>query len=434
MSSVRKRNLWLETSRISSASLVLFSARLLDWRGVLRRAASRRTDMSGSADCGLEWLGRADFQLGSPDRKRRRQNEQGSAFFPQSEYAPPLNHRSDHLVAVNPFDDHYNAPPSRLCPPTNPFFRFPGYVGFGGVRRPTNAMPRMLNPLSRQNLPRNRIPQLFQNSLEMGVNQCHNFSSGLYNQPAFGKHTVFKSSISQNVHLVNQPLQHNHCEKFDKMTEQTHPSQIFNSVMSSVPFINPRFHFQVETKYTPVHPEIVKDTPQSYSQRHYFCEGNEKNINCNTNAHTPNKSNTHFKNVTRQNAYTDIDILCNNADCINDGHANETVFSPRTKPMDASSKVSINTPVHSRLSTNSFFGSACVCGICKDEVSDDEDSLLCEVSCYNWFHRICTGMTEAAYSLLAAEASAVWGCNACMVKEEVPLTLIKRTHVLPALL
>lgn len=393
--------------------------------------------MSGSADGGLEWLGRADFQLGSPDRKRRRKNVQGSAFFPQSEYAPPLNPSSDRLVAVNPFDDHYNAPPNRLCPSTNPFFRFPGYVGFDGVRRPTNAMPRILNPLSRQHLHRNQIPQLFQNSLEIGASQCHNFSSGLYNQPDFGKHTVFKSSISQNVHLMNQPLQHSICENFDKMMEQTHPSQIFNSVISSVPFMNPRLHFQVETKYTPVHPEIVKDAPKSSSQRHYFCEGNDKNINCNTNTHAPeniaNKSNDHFKNVTRRNAYTEIEIFCNNADCINDGHANETVFPRRTKTMGASPKESIKTSVHSRLSTNSFFGSACVCGICRDEVSDDEDSLLCEVSCYNWFHRICTGMTEAAYSLLAAEASAVWGCNACMVKEDVPLTLIKHMHVLPAL-
>ncbi|XP_069077353.1 pygopus homolog 1 [Pleurodeles waltl] len=393
--------------------------------------------MSGSADGGLEWFGRADFQIGSPDRKRRKNNAQGSSFSPLSEYAPPLNPSSDHLVAANPFDDHYNPPPNRLCLSTNSYFRFPGYVGFGGVRRPTDTTARILNPLSRPYSNRNRIPQLSQNSLEMGVSQCYNFSSSLYNQPGFGKHTVSKSSISQNVHLLNQPLQHSNCENFDNIMEQTYPSQFFNSVMSSVPRMNPHFHIRLEPKYTSVYSEIAEEAPKSSSQRHHFCDGNYKNSNCNSNAiapeHITNESNDHFKNVNRQKITNELDILSNNAGCINDVHANETVLPPGRESTGASSKESIKTSLHTKPSTNPFLGSACVCGICRDEVSDNEDSLLCEVSCYNWFHRICAGMTENAYSLLAAEASAVWGCDACMVKEDVPLMLIKHIQALPIL-
>ncbi|XP_006811667.1 uncharacterized protein LOC102806144 [Saccoglossus kowalevskii] len=66
------------------------------------------------------------------------------------------------------------------------------------------------------------------------------------------------------------------------------------------------------------------------------------------------------------------------------------------------------------------------CGICHREVHDNDDAILCESSCNFWFHRICTGMTEAAYTLLTAEQSAEWVCDMCIgKKKKVPMTRMK---------
>ncbi|MBN3323997.1 PYGO1 protein, partial [Atractosteus spatula] len=77
--------------------------------------------------------------------------------------------------------------------------------------------------------------------------------------------------------------------------------------------------------------------------------------------------------------------------------------------------VLLNRPGHS--STDPVYP----CGICMNEVNDDQEAILCEASCQKWFHRVCTGMTETAYNLLTAEVSAVWGCDTCMEGKGVPL-------------
>lgn len=48
------------------------------------------------------------------------------------------------------------------------------------------------------------------------------------------------------------------------------------------------------------------------------------------------------------------------------------------------------------------------CGICRKEVNDDDEAILCESGCESWFHRVCTGMSKKAYDLLTAELSAEW--------------------------
>ncbi|ETE68052.1 Pygopus-like 1, partial [Ophiophagus hannah] len=73
------------------------------------------------------------------------------------------------------------------------------------------------------------------------------------------------------------------------------------------------------------------------------------------------------------------------------------------------------------------------CGICTHEVNDDQDAILCEAFCQKWFHRICTGMTESAYGLLTAEASAVWGCDTCMADKDVQLMCTREMAGLLAL-
>ncbi|KAG8144781.1 hypothetical protein E2320_013214 [Naja naja] len=81
----------------------------------------------------------------------------------------------------------------------------------------------------------------------------------------------------------------------------------------------------------------------------------------------------------------------------------------------SSSKTPLHPPQHGHVPSEPVYP----CGICTHEVNDDQDAILCEASCQKWFHRICAGMTESAYGLLTAEASAVWGCDTCMADKDV---------------
>uniref|UniRef100_T1J8P7 PHD-type domain-containing protein n=1 Tax=Strigamia maritima TaxID=126957 RepID=T1J8P7_STRMM len=61
------------------------------------------------------------------------------------------------------------------------------------------------------------------------------------------------------------------------------------------------------------------------------------------------------------------------------------------------------------------------CGICHKEVHDNDQAILCESGCNFWFHRICTGLTEAAFHLLTAEVYAEWVCDRCLHMKNIPL-------------
>merc|ERR1719297_47026 len=43
------------------------------------------------------------------------------------------------------------------------------------------------------------------------------------------------------------------------------------------------------------------------------------------------------------------------------------------------------------------------CGICHKEVHDNDQAILCESGCNFWFHRVCTGLAEAAFHFLTQE-------------------------------
>ncbi|KAK7869990.1 hypothetical protein R5R35_013756 [Gryllus longicercus] len=65
------------------------------------------------------------------------------------------------------------------------------------------------------------------------------------------------------------------------------------------------------------------------------------------------------------------------------------------------------------------------CGTCHKEVHDNDQAILCESGCNFWFHRICTGLTEAAYQLLTAEVYAEWVCDKCLSSKNIPLVKFK---------
>lgn len=70
------------------------------------------------------------------------------------------------------------------------------------------------------------------------------------------------------------------------------------------------------------------------------------------------------------------------------------------------------------------------CGICHKEVSqdmvhDNDQAVLCESGCNFWFHRSCTGLTEAAYQMLTQEVYAEWVCDKCLQTKNIPLVKMK---------
>ncbi|GIY12479.1 protein pygopus [Caerostris extrusa] len=65
------------------------------------------------------------------------------------------------------------------------------------------------------------------------------------------------------------------------------------------------------------------------------------------------------------------------------------------------------------------------CGICHKEVHDNEQGILCESGCNFWFHRICAGLSEAAFHLLHAEVYAEWVCDKCLSSKNIPLVKFK---------
>jgi hypothetical protein len=65
------------------------------------------------------------------------------------------------------------------------------------------------------------------------------------------------------------------------------------------------------------------------------------------------------------------------------------------------------------------------CGVCHKEVHDNDQAIPCESGCNFWFHRICTGLTEAAYHFLTQEVYAEWVCDKCLNTKNIPLVKFK---------
>ncbi|XP_072037685.1 pygopus homolog 2-like [Amphiura filiformis] len=84
-----------------------------------------------------------------------------------------------------------------------------------------------------------------------------------------------------------------------------------------------------------------------------------------------------------------------------------------------------NGPMNSMMMRHPCFP----CGVCRGEVHVSEDAITCESSCNQWYHRMCTGLTEAAYTLLTTEHSAQWVCDKCVRSKQVPLMRLKPQQV-----
>lgn len=65
------------------------------------------------------------------------------------------------------------------------------------------------------------------------------------------------------------------------------------------------------------------------------------------------------------------------------------------------------------------------CGVCHKEVHENDQAILCESGCNFWFHRMCTGLTEDAFTMLKSEVYAEWVCDRCLNTKNIPLIKLK---------
>lgn len=406
---------------------------------------------SRGGDGGLDGLGGPGVQLGSPDKRKRKASVQGSSFPPLSEYAPPPNPSGDHLIAANPFDDNYSTISYKPLPSGNPYFSNPNYPGFGGYnsfRMPPHMQPRMSSPYGGPYSIRNQPHPFPQTPVGMGFNRAHGFGFGPHDGSNFGPQPMYNSVMNQNVNMPQcQPFRPNSGENFNQVSQQN-VDQNCNPDMAPNfgPGNNANFSPQVSGNMDSSHPFVQQN---NYNQTNAsnpkpdFGQGmNKSSPHAATHQHHPDseetirRSNADLKNTNRSKPISQENNDSSNPENINGSHGNgsQNNSNPLRNTSDGSSsekhaKTSVN-PIHSgRTTADPVYP----CGICMNEVNDDQDAILCEASCQKWFHRICTGMTETAYGFLTAEVEAVWGCDTCMAVKDVQLMRTREPVVHPTL-
>ncbi|KAJ6664261.1 hypothetical protein lerEdw1_008480 [Lerista edwardsae] len=381
-------------------------------------------------DGGLDGLGGPGVQLGSPDKKKRKSNAQGSSFPPPSEYAPPLNPSSDHLVAANPFDDNYNTVSYKPLTSGNPYFANPSYPGFGGYntfRMPPHMLPRMASQYGVTYPLRNQPHPFPQNPVGMVFNRPPAMNFGPHENAGFGNQPPYNPNANQNISLPGQHFRPNPGENFGHIPSQNTTQMSHHDLpLHFAPGNNPSFNnspMESNHSYAPL--------PNSYSQpKPSQKPGANKPVNPppQHHQHGPedivSSGNADGKTVARKIPANQESNPPKHVENLNSSHANGTQNKPRLPRGPAegggpekTSKMPLHPSQHGHPSSDPVYP----CGICTHEVNDDQDAILCEASCQKWFHRICTGMTESAYGLLTAEASAVWGCDTCMADKDVQL-------------
>lgn len=65
------------------------------------------------------------------------------------------------------------------------------------------------------------------------------------------------------------------------------------------------------------------------------------------------------------------------------------------------------------------------CGGCHKEVHDNDQGILCESGCNFWFHRTCSGLSDAAFNFIHTEVYAEWCCDKCLSSKNIPLVKFK---------
>ncbi|KAG9489386.1 hypothetical protein GDO78_005395 [Eleutherodactylus coqui] len=376
---------------------------------------------------GLDGLIRPGVRSGCPEKKRRKPTVQGSTL-PLSEYAPPTNTSSDHLIASNPFDDDYSISP--LSGYT--FFGKPGYANMGAFdtfKMPSTTSPkRSSRDGSSQSFRELSFPKEMKS---MSLGRTYSFGNVQEKSP-FENESFLNGGLGQTITMPGQHFRPNHNQDVFHMTslnsgQRNHfqPSA-FRAQGGKVHFNHPEGSHPFELAQSHLmHPKIFTYKQESDSVA-------DKNSNLNANIAEVKTSPGDFSQPT-----TDLRDSNNHSDSLQPETIDLTTFGPcnGAHSKTALSKLSKSDVTPSEkcnrwLYQSGFCGPLSAdtiypCDICSTEINNG-DAIKCEVSCQKWFHRTCIGMTELAYALLKAEASAIWGCDNCMAKKDVQLVYTRK--------
>ncbi|XP_030044173.1 pygopus homolog 2 [Microcaecilia unicolor] len=366
--------------------------------------AAEPEKLDGGPGPGQGRRGKTGLQMKSPEKKRRKSSTQSPAYSHLSEFAPPPTPMVDHLVASNPFEDDFGVP--KVGGPSAPFlnnpmpfgnFRMQGALtsqippGYGGGPQPIRRQPPPFPP--NQMGPAFNMPPT-----PDYVQQGHmNFSNQPFNQ-AMGQ--GFSPPAGQ---MIQGPA-----GGFGPMMSPAMgqlprgdigPSPALNS--SGAPALQQRFSvagnpFGQSSMPRPNLPPNA--SPYAGAEQSFPLAGEETGKNLNP----PSTAFSQEQHVGSPAAV----------------NGNQRSFPPSSSTPELNNLPPSNKPA-------ACSGLVYPCGACRNEVSDDQDAILCEASCQKWFHRECTGMTESAYGLLTTEASAVWACDYCLKTKEIQSVYIR---------
>ncbi|XP_053127807.1 pygopus homolog 1 [Hemicordylus capensis] len=403
--------------------------------GALKRPPPPPPPPPRGGDGGLDGLGVPGVQLGSPDKKKRKSNAQGSPFPPPSEYAPPLNPSSDHLVAANPFDDNYHTLPYKPLPPGNPYFANPSYPGLGGYntfRMPPHLLPRMSSPYGATYPLRSQPHPFPQNPVGMVFNRPQAMNFGPHDNVAFGNQPPYSANVNPNIGMPSPHFRSNPGENFGHIPSQNTTQMVHHELpLHFGPGNHPNF---LSSQMEPSHSYV--SLPNSYNQ----AKPSQKQGGAKPTPPPPQHGTEDIVSLGNADGKAGAQKIpanqenspSKNVENLNSSHANGTPNEPHLPREGGGSEKAGKTPLHPSQHGHASSEPVYPCGICTHEVKDDQDAILCEASCQKWFHRVCTGMTESAYGLLTAEASAVWGCDSCMADKDVQLMRTRDPVVLNA--
>lgn len=261
------------------------------------------------------------------------------------------------------------------------------------------------------------------------------FNLGVQEKSHFESESFFYSGLGQTIAMPGQHFRPNqNDEDFHRMTSlNSAPRNDFqlasyrpqgvkmyvSQIDSNSSFSHAQPHF-LPSKISSSHQDLVLVPNNSFSS-----VGFQDKFNLDAPSHStlsPKMNSKHMGDP--ENSQADAVALSHSGQA--NGIRNRPALSRLSKsdvtPSEKCNRWLLHSDFCGNLSTDNMY----VCGICSVEVNNVADSIRCEASCQKWFHRTCTGMTEVAYALLSAEASAIWVCDTCVATKDIQLVRTKK--------
>lgn len=359
--------------------------------------------------------GKAGLQMKSPEKKRRKSSNQAGTFSHLSEFAPPPTPTVDHLVASNPFEDDFV---SHKGVSSNPFFNNPG--AYGNFRMQGGGMPA-------------QMPSSYGGGHQL-IRRQASFPQGQMG-PAFGLPQNQNFGQPGNVNFPSQSFNQPMGQSFSPPAGQMIPGHVgtYSPMMS--PNMGPPGRSELGPVSGPTMnlssgPPVGHRFTQSGSPfNQASMQRSDQNMPSMSQSTSPFPDPEHSfptgeengKNLSTSGSTFSQEQHSNSPNAVNGSQQN---FNQNSIPPNSSTPEASALAPPSKNPGNSH--QVYPCGACQNEVSDDQDAILCETSCQKWFHRECTGMTENAYSLLTSEASAVWACDYCLKTKEIQSVYMRK--------